>query len=59
MATHLINNNATHLFQRKPTYEPPRTEVLTLVPFGILASSALTGLTNTESFEMGDIITFP
>ena len=59
MATHLINNDATHLFQRKPTYEPPRTEVLTLLPYGILVISALNGLTNTESFDMGEVIAFP
>ena len=56
MATYLINS-ATFLYQQ--TYEPPRTEVLNLVPCGVLCSSAIEGLTNTESFEMGDVIVFP
>ena len=58
MAKHLINN-ATLLYQHQHTYEPPRTEVLNLVPYGILTSSAVMGLTNTESFDMSEMIVFP
>ena len=56
MATYLINS-ATFLYQH--IYEPPRTEVLNLVPYGILTSSAVMGLTNTESFDMSEMIVFP
>lgn len=58
MAKHLINS-VTLLYQRKQTCEPPRTEVLNLVPYGILISSAIDGLTNTESFDMSEMIVFP
>lgn len=58
MAKHLINS-VTLLYQHQKTYEPPRTEVLNLVPYGILTSSAVMGLTNTESFDMSEMIVFP
>lgn len=58
MAKHLINS-VTLLYQHQQTYEPPRTEVLNLVPYGILISSAIDGLTNTESFDMSEMIMFP
>lgn len=58
MATHLINSAAL-LNHHQHTYESPRTEVLNLVPCGVLCSSAIMGLTNTESFDMSEMIVFP
>lgn len=41
-------------------YEPPRAEIVILGPLeGILADSAITGITNTESFDMTDVVSFP
>lgn len=58
MATYLINN-ATLFNHHQHPYEPPRTVVLNLVPYGVLCSSAVMGLTNTESFDMSEMIVFP
>ena len=41
-------------------YEPPRAEIVVLGPLeGILADSVITGMTNTESFDMSDVVSFP
>ena len=58
MARHLINSAARsrHCQQR---YEPPRTDVIDITPFGVICSSALEGLTNTESFDMSEVVCFP